>query len=42
MRYLAVRELIAPKGRDIHHVTTHWKKAPNQFSLFFEDPLNTA
>ncbi len=38
--YLAVRELIAPKGRDINHVAAHWKKALNQFSLFFEDRLN--
>ncbi|MEU6067643.1 transposase [Streptomyces sp. NPDC047082] len=39
--YLAVRELINPKTRDINHVAAHWKKALNQFSLFFEDRLNT-
>ncbi|WP_432190090.1 IS256 family transposase [Streptomyces sp. Tue6028] len=38
--YLAVRELINPKARDINHVAAHWKKALNQFSLFFEDRLN--
>ncbi|MER6979928.1 transposase [Streptomyces carpinensis] len=32
--YLAVRELIIP-------IAAHWKKALNQFSLFFEDRLNT-
>ena len=41
MLYLAVRELITPKARDVHHVAPHWKKALNQFSLFFEDRLNT-
>lgn len=39
--YLAVRELITPKARDVNHVAAHWKKALNQFSLFFEDRLNT-
>ncbi|MFE5163660.1 IS256 family transposase [Streptomyces sp. NPDC056697] len=39
--YLAVRELITPKASDINHVAAHWKKALNQFSLFFEDRLNT-
>ncbi|GAA1200348.1 IS256 family transposase [Streptomyces rhizosphaericus] len=38
--YLAVREQITPKARDINHVAAHWKKALNQFSLFFEDRLN--
>ncbi len=38
--YLAVRELINPKARDVNHVAAHWKKALNQFSLFFEDRLN--
>lgn len=38
--YLAVRELITPKARDINHVAAHWKTALNQFSLFFEDRLN--
>ncbi|MFI9724678.1 IS256 family transposase [Streptomyces sp. NPDC052396] len=38
--YLAVRELITPKARDVNHVAPHWKKALNQFSLFFEDRLN--
>ncbi|MGW5256662.1 IS256 family transposase [Streptomyces sp. NPDC004012] len=39
--YLAVRELITPKASDVNHVAAHWKKALNQFSLFFEDRLNT-
>lgn len=39
--YLVVRELITPKARDVNHVAAHWKKALNQFSLFFEDRLNT-
>ena len=39
--YLAVRELITPKARDVNHVAAHWKKALNQFSLFFENRLNT-
>jgi transposase-like protein len=39
--YLAVRELINPKARDVNHVAAHWKKALNQFSLFFEYRLNT-
>ncbi|WP_406164647.1 transposase [Streptomyces sp. NBC_00996] len=38
--FLAVRELITPKARDVNHVAAHWKKALNQFSLFFEDRLN--
>jgi putative transposase len=38
--YLAVRELITPKARDVNQVAPHWKKALNQFSLFFEDRLN--
>ncbi|MEV5646588.1 transposase [Streptomyces flaveolus] len=38
--YLAVRELINPKARDVNHVAAHWKTALNQFSLFFEDRLN--
>ncbi|MFJ8275412.1 transposase [Streptomyces sp. NPDC094154] len=38
--YLAVRELITPKARDVNHVAAHWKTALNQFSLFFEDRLN--
>ncbi|MFE3906448.1 hypothetical protein ACFXPY_40950 [Streptomyces sp. NPDC059153] len=39
--YLAVREQITPRARDVNHVAPHWKKALNQFSLFFEDRLNT-
>ncbi|QHC26414.1 IS256 family transposase [Streptomyces sp. GS7] len=39
--YLAVREQITPRARDVNHVAAHWKKALNQFSLFFEDRLNT-
>ncbi|MEV6994413.1 transposase [Streptomyces sp. NPDC093228] len=39
--YLAVRALINPKARDVNHVAAHWKKALNQFSLFFEYRLNT-
>ncbi|MFE9313313.1 hypothetical protein ACIQCF_39160 [Streptomyces sp. NPDC088353] len=39
--YLAVRELITPKASDINHVAPHLKTALNQFSLFFEDRLNT-
>ncbi|MFB7621065.1 IS256 family transposase [Kitasatospora sp. NPDC056181] len=38
--YLAVRELINPKARDVNHVAAHWKEALNQFSLFFEDRLS--
>ncbi|MER6363317.1 IS256 family transposase [Kitasatospora sp. NPDC001527] len=38
--YLAVRELIAPRARDVNHVAAHWKEALNQFSLFFEDRLS--
>jgi transposase-like protein len=38
--YLAVREQINPKARDINHVAAHWKEALNQFSLFFEDRLS--
>ncbi|MFH9983967.1 transposase, partial [Streptomyces sp. NPDC017179] len=38
--YLAVRELITPKARDVNHVAAHWKTALNQFSLFFADRLN--
>ncbi|MGW7005888.1 IS256 family transposase [Streptomyces sp. NPDC054933] len=38
--YLAVRELITPKASNPNHVAAHWKKALNQFSLFFEDRLN--
>nr|WP_311615694.1 transposase [Streptomyces sp. DSM 40473] len=38
--YLAVREQITPEARDVNHVAAHWKKALNQFSLFFEDRLN--
>ncbi|MFE2709384.1 IS256 family transposase [Streptomyces mirabilis] len=38
--YLAVREQITPRARDVNHVAAHWKKALNQFSLFFEDRLN--
>ncbi|MFJ5035835.1 transposase [Streptomyces sp. NPDC088560] len=41
MFYLAVREQITPRARDVNHVAAHWKKALNQFSLFFEDRLNT-
>ncbi|MEU4173410.1 transposase [Streptomyces sp. NPDC026665] len=37
--YLAVREQ-TPKTRDANHVAAHWKEAPNQFSLFFEDRLS--
>ncbi|MFE2708988.1 transposase [Streptomyces mirabilis] len=39
--YLAVREQITPRARDVNHVAAHWKKALNQLSLFFEDRLNT-
>ncbi|WP_018543067.1 MULTISPECIES: transposase [unclassified Streptomyces] len=39
--YLAVHGLIAPRARDTNHFAAHWKKALNQFSLFFEDRLNT-
>ncbi|WP_255752288.1 hypothetical protein [Kitasatospora sp. A2-31] len=38
--YLAVRELINPKARDVNDVAAHWKEALNQFSLFFEDRLS--
>ncbi|MED7947579.1 transposase [Streptomyces sp. BE303] len=38
--YLAVRELIAPRARDVNRVAAHWKEALNQFSLFFEDRLS--
>lgn len=38
--YLAVREQITPRARDVNHVAAHWKEALNQFSLFFEDWLN--
>jgi transposase-like protein len=38
--YLAVREQITPRARDINHVAAHWKEALNQFSLFFEDRLS--
>ncbi|WBP84680.1 transposase [Kitasatospora cathayae] len=38
--YLAVREQISPRARDINHVAAHWKEALNQFSLFFEDRLS--
>ena len=38
--YLAVRELITPKASDVNHVAAHWKRALDQFSLFFEDRLN--
>jgi transposase-like protein len=38
--YLAVREQINPKARDINHVAAHWKEALNQLSLFFEDRLS--
>nr|BEK67254.1 IS256 family transposase [Kitasatospora purpeofusca] len=38
--YLAVREQINPKARDLNHVAAHWKEALNQFSLFFEDRLS--
>ncbi|MFC9078438.1 hypothetical protein ACFTY7_15755 [Streptomyces sp. NPDC057062] len=38
--YLAVREQITPRAHDVNHVAAHWKKALNQFSLFFEDRLN--
>ncbi|MFD7446879.1 hypothetical protein [Streptomyces sp. NPDC059909] len=38
---LALHELITRKARDINHVAAHWKTALNQFSLFFEDRLNT-
>ncbi|MFD8695500.1 IS256 family transposase [Kitasatospora purpeofusca] len=38
--YLAVREQINPKARDVNHVAAHWKVALNQFSLFFEDRLS--
>jgi putative transposase len=39
--YLAVRELIDPKARDVNHVVAHRKTALSQSSLFFEDRLNT-
>ncbi|AEM88612.1 IS256 family transposase [Streptomyces violaceusniger] len=39
--YLAIREQVTPRARDVNHVAAHWKKALNQFSLFFEDRLNT-
>ncbi|QHC23741.1 IS256 family transposase [Streptomyces sp. GS7] len=39
--YLAVREQITPRARDVNHVAAHWKKALNRFSLFFENRLNT-
>ncbi|MGV9653136.1 IS256 family transposase [Streptomyces sp. NPDC003554] len=38
--YLAVREQITPRARDVNHVAAQWKKALNQFSLFFENRLN--
>ncbi|MEU8975814.1 transposase [Streptomyces monashensis] len=38
--YLAVREQITPKARDVNHVAAHWKEALNQISLFFEDRLS--
>ncbi|MPY30742.1 IS256 family transposase [Streptomyces adustus] len=38
--YLAVRELIEPKARDINHVAAHWKSALNAFALFFEDRIS--
>ncbi|AEM85483.1 IS256 family transposase [Streptomyces violaceusniger] len=38
--YLAIREQVTPRARDVNHVAAHWKKALNQFSLFFEDRLN--
>ncbi|GAA4981753.1 hypothetical protein GCM10025734_02360 [Kitasatospora paranensis] len=38
--YLAVREQIDPKARDVNHVATHRKEALNQFSLFFADRLS--
>ncbi|MFF4740873.1 transposase [Streptomyces sp. NPDC001262] len=41
MLYLAAREQITPKVRDVNHVAAHWKKALNEFSLFFEDWPNT-
>lgn len=37
--YLAVRELIEPKARDINHAAAHWKSALNAFALFFEDRI---
>jgi len=40
-RVHALPGLPAPKARDVNHVAAHWKKALNQFSLFFEDRLNT-
>ncbi|MFJ5034556.1 hypothetical protein ACIQB5_42410 [Streptomyces sp. NPDC088560] len=41
MLYLAVRELITAKARDVNPVAAPWKKAFNHFSLFFEDWPNT-
>lgn len=38
--YLAVRELIEPKARDVNHVAAHWKSALNAFALFFEDRIS--
>lgn len=38
--YLAVRELIQPRARDLNHVAAHWKEALNAFSLFFQDRLS--
>ncbi len=40
MLYLAVRELIEPKARDINQVAAHWKSALNAFALFFEDRIS--
>ncbi|MFC5150013.1 transposase [Streptomyces aureoversilis] len=39
--YLAVREQVAQSVRCQPRRGTHWKKALNQFSLFFEGRLNT-
>ncbi|GAA2239989.1 hypothetical protein GCM10010430_21750 [Kitasatospora cystarginea] len=38
--YLAVREQITFRARDINHVAAHWQEVLNQFSLFFEDRLS--
>nr|WP_245599858.1 hypothetical protein [Embleya scabrispora] len=38
--YLAVREQIEPRTRDVNLVAPHWKNALNAFALFFEDRIS--